>query len=445
MSGEPDVLVVGAGISGLAAAIALQAAGRQVRVCERRDTVGGLCGSRELDGFEFTVACNDFGSAFARTMSDLGVDIAFTEPQSLFCTERARYRFPIGLRTIRPFIPLAADLFRFLRAVHTVGDKPIFVADILDRHVRSRDFADFIGTFCWAFATPPRHFRADMFAALFSKKLAYGYDRPVTPVGGPQVLVDRMAQRLVELGGTIDLRTPVTQVSEGPGTKTVLAGGQVTSARYVVSSEARLDLYPPTAIPGLAAGVLHLATAKDAPFPPGVHTIAHIPPNVPRLLDTLDQGEQPAAPLFSIFPCDLPGERDYRSFNAYVLFPRGITEFGPAERDQLERYILAQVETIAPGFTRKIRYRRLISPAQFQRLHGLSSVAIPAVLPPNFTKPDGYDHDRDIYYVGNSVQPTCEHAGSALESALHAAAAINSREQPHREWTKYSSRTQSIR
>ncbi|MBK5231343.1 MAG: phytoene desaturase, partial [Thermoleophilia bacterium] len=48
-----NVVVIGAGLAGLSAALHLAGAGRQVTVIDRRDDVGGLCGRLTSDGFSF--------------------------------------------------------------------------------------------------------------------------------------------------------------------------------------------------------------------------------------------------------------------------------------------------------------------------------------------------------------------------------------------------------
>ena len=51
MSDSSDVLIIGAGLAGLSAAITLQAAGRNVRVIESSDRPGGRVTSDLIDGF----------------------------------------------------------------------------------------------------------------------------------------------------------------------------------------------------------------------------------------------------------------------------------------------------------------------------------------------------------------------------------------------------------
>src|SRR5262245_42842052 len=54
VSGATDrVVVVGAGLGGLACAIRLAATGREVTVLEREDLPGGRAGRLSVDGYEF--------------------------------------------------------------------------------------------------------------------------------------------------------------------------------------------------------------------------------------------------------------------------------------------------------------------------------------------------------------------------------------------------------
>ena len=59
-SSECDVLVVGAGAAGLAAARTLESAGRQVVVAEAGDCAGGVMGTSEVDGFVIEHGPNTF-------------------------------------------------------------------------------------------------------------------------------------------------------------------------------------------------------------------------------------------------------------------------------------------------------------------------------------------------------------------------------------------------
>ncbi|MGW4844379.1 phytoene desaturase family protein [Nocardia brasiliensis] len=427
MALEQDAIVVGAGLAGLTAATTLQAAGHQVTLIERADRVGGLCGCHTLDGYPFTIACNDFGHFLVEVLAELGVHVDFASPGSLICTPRRTYRLPVGPATVWPLLRELPDILRFLRALRrsAESDHTVFVGDLL-RSVQGRTVADLIGIWCWAFGIPPNRFRSDKFAALFAKDPGYGYDRMVVPVDGPQAMADAIAARFTALGGKLELGTEVLEIATEAVGKTVVTAARKYQVRQVISSQARTDRYPDGTVPGLAMGTLHLATDRDVPFPAGVHTVAHVPHGVPEILDRLDVGELPPDLPFNVFPCAPtgPAAADYRTFNAYLAFPRGVDELDRPQRARVEQYLLTYLETMIPGFTARIRYHRLVSPREFAVLHGTSSHATPVIIPPGFEKPDGYDPDRDIHYIGNYVQPVCEHACSAVASGRRAAQAI---------------------
>ncbi len=58
-----DVLVIGAGMAGLAAAAALQEGGRSVRLLEARERIGGRAWTVEREGLPFDLGCHWFHSA----------------------------------------------------------------------------------------------------------------------------------------------------------------------------------------------------------------------------------------------------------------------------------------------------------------------------------------------------------------------------------------------
>ncbi len=98
MKSNCDVIIIGAGLSGLAAALTLQAAGRDVLVCEASDDVGGRVRTDVLDGFRL----------------DRGFQVLLT------AYPEARRFLDYAALQLRPFYPGA--LVRFHRRWHRVAD-----------------------------------------------------------------------------------------------------------------------------------------------------------------------------------------------------------------------------------------------------------------------------------------------------------------------------------
>jgi len=172
----------------------------------------------------------------------------------------------------------------------------------------------------------------------------------------------------------------------------------------------------------LAAGFLHLAVQKPLAFPAGVQTLVDYPVGSGEALARLDAGELAIgdAPVV-VSRRGVPAGPDHYTLSATVLMPRGQEAPTPEESRALETQVIERAERLLPGLERALLYRGFVGPKAFQDLHGLSSRPTPYVRTPGFRKPDVYDPDRDLYFIGNSVGPPGDHAGAAMLSARWAA------------------------
>ena len=109
-----DVVVIGAGLAGLTAALHLQRAGLHTVILEQRATAGGLCGTQTVDGYTFVLACNDFGQGLQREFAALGVQVRFH-------TVKTRLGFAPGVVHIPPDRTTARLLIRRPRALLRLG------------------------------------------------------------------------------------------------------------------------------------------------------------------------------------------------------------------------------------------------------------------------------------------------------------------------------------
>ena len=110
MSHPTQVGIIGAGISGLAAAYRLHEAGCAVQVFEANDHAGGVIRTTRRNGFlveEGPNSINGAGPALAGVMRDLGLDNARVESNP-----KARNRFVV--RNARP-VPIPQSLSDFVR------------------------------------------------------------------------------------------------------------------------------------------------------------------------------------------------------------------------------------------------------------------------------------------------------------------------------------------
>ena len=258
---SPEVVVVGAGLSGLAAARALADAGRETLVIEARERVGGRLLSATLgDGVTADVGAQWVGDDHERVRrlaADLGVDlfphhgagrnlldvggarrryrgtIPRLGPRALWDVFIARRRFDSLARMVGAESPWAAK-----RAAEL--DRKT-LAEWIEENTRTevaRELLGLAGRTLWG--TGPEEI--SMLHALFYVASAGGFDKLIDTEGGAQQdRLDGGAQRLAlgladSFGGRLRLGAPVRRIEQRDGGVWVGADGmEIEAERAIVA------------------------------------------------------------------------------------------------------------------------------------------------------------------------------------------------------------------
>lgn len=256
-----DVVVVGAGLSGLRAAEAIAEAGREVLVVEARDRVGGRLLNASLgDGATVDLGGQWVGSDHDRVRSlaaELGVPIfpQFGAGRNLLdvAGKRRRYRGTIprvGPRVLWDVFLARRRLDRLAAGVAAAEPWAAERATELDaltlgdwcaRNVHSpmaRQLIALAGRTVWGAAPED----LSMLHVLFYVRSAGGFDKLIDTEGGAQQdRLDGGAQLLPlglaeRLGDRVRLGAPVTRIVQRPDSVVVTAGDlQVEAERAIVA------------------------------------------------------------------------------------------------------------------------------------------------------------------------------------------------------------------
>lgn len=421
-----DVIIVGAGLSGLMAGLNLQKYRKKVLIIEKRSVAGGLCGTKAIEGYEFSMACNDFGTGFKRELENVGVKHNFLKANTIFYFDHSIYRIPANFSTLLKLIPMAKDLYKFIKGLK--NNSYIYLEELLEDKIKSQKFKDTVSMLAYALAMPPADVRVQAIKEGFSKEFNYGYDKPVVPEGGPKCLIDAMVRKFKESGGIIKYEEEFIQAENQDEFKKIITSKGTYLSNYLITSQPKWNEYPKELKETLPICIIYLAVKSRFKFPENTTTIAYLPKNVSGWMNDIDNGKLPDEFGFHITKSDLIRKSDHFTLNISFLSPRGFDTWDEKEKNKAMSYIFAKAETLLPGIYQSILFKKFVSPTDFKFIYNLSSQNFKYVLKDGFTKPDIYDKENDIYHIGNSVNPPGEHAGGAILSAIIASNEIITKE-----------------
>lgn len=405
MAERVDAVVVGAGPNGLAAALVLAEAGRQVVVFEAAETIGGGARTAEvtLPGFHHDVCSavhpTAAASPFFRAFDLAAHGVEMLQPEAAYAHPLDGGRAGVAWRDLdRTVAELGADGPAWRGLLDPLVQRWERLADLVLSDFRSLprdvvlalrllrrvveqgspawnrrftgDTAPALLTGVSAHALAPVRGLAPAGAGLWLASLGHAVGWPVAR-GGSQVMVDAIANRIRQLGGEIRTGERVASLSQLPPTACVLmdvtprgllgiAGEQLPSAyrrwlqRFRYGNAAcKVDFALSAVVPWAAegcrqAGTLHVAgsraeiVASEQQVHDGVH------PERPYVLvsqpGVVDDSRAPAG---------------QQTLWTYAHVPRGSTvDMGDAVAAQLERF--------APGFRDLVLQRSVMSAAQYE-------------------------------------------------------------------------------
>jgi phytoene dehydrogenase-like protein len=254
-----DAVIIGAGMSGLAAGIRLAHFGKRVCIFERHNAPGGLNGFYSIAGRKFDVglhAMTNFvppgvkGTPLTKLLRQLRIDrdefalcpqkqskIAFRD-----CTLRFTNEFAVLDAEVREKFPHEAEGWgNLVQLVRTYDDvsldaQPRSARETVARHIRDPLLTDMI--FCpvmYYGSAQERDMEFGQFVIMFKALYLEGFARPLD---GVRVVLRVLLQKFREAGGERRMKCGVTRIveREGRAAVVVLDDGTEVTADHVISS-----------------------------------------------------------------------------------------------------------------------------------------------------------------------------------------------------------------
>jgi phytoene dehydrogenase-like protein len=354
---QPSVVVIGGGLSGLAAALSLSRSGAAVTVLEKSAAVGGRARSHTAGGFVFNLGPHALYDGPARAfLRELGVPLSGRRaPGGHLVREGRRHTLPTGplslLTTGMVGLGGRLEAARFLNGLPQLDPAAfasLTVRRWLEQQVRHSDVREMLEAFVRlaTYSNAPQRQSAE--AALSQFRL--GSQGVIYLDGGWQSLVDGLLARVREAGVDLRARAAVAGVEAHPALRVRLADGTSLPAEAVL-----VAADPATASRLLPRSeVLSRAAARAVPVRAACLDLALR--RLPRPDTTFALGVD--RPLY--FSVHSASARLAPEGGALVHAAMYLPDGPPAAPEEVERELEVFVRDLQPGFESEVVVRRFL-------------------------------------------------------------------------------------
>lgn len=442
-----DAVVVGAGLGGLTAAAFLCRFGYEVLVLESAEEVGGRCAVREIDGVSFSVGANTFGFRVCQILSTLGITLPRVPASNRIIFPNFDFAYPLTASTVMRLWRSGVRVSAMLRALvlartrRGATEKWSYL-DLLEARIPSPLLRELLLLEAWYLGADPTLLAPSAFDGFTGHR--YGYDRPFCPAEGPTAIGDSLTRYIRAHGGRVETACAVSAItSDGQRVTGVSCDHGWIAADAVISNAdlARtVALAQPshrlasvtsnlekhhTGLPFACVLAMVEERALHAVLPATSILLAGMP--VQACLRTLLDGELPENPIVNVV---IAGSLQARGregglcpITILAPWPRSPVSLDATAR--FEGAVLATVERFLPHLARAIRHARLLTPPEYERRWGFTSVAAPVIDSWQYQKQSWRLPLQGFYGVGSTVLPEGSHSASAMESGRSCAVDIH--------------------
>lgn len=405
-----DIIVIGSGLAGLTAGVSLLQHGHKVAIIEQREGPGGLCGNWISDGFEFPLACNDFGLNGVKILRNLGVEIKFLPIHSNLYVDQKLYCLSNLFQMAFQLSGYTRDMAKVYIAIRKGNNATIL--EYIQKEKIHEEFVDLMGVIGAFFGIPLQYLRLQHLKGMFSQNEAKRF----VPIGGPQVVTDALFQLFINQGGRIVFNANAKTIENDGKRKVILTDhGECFSKKVISTYPIDRKLLHKTS--GLHFGQIFFGVKNSFCFPN--YQIFHMPKNAVGWLSELDQGKLPNEFYYVVSGNVIPNKQGrYYTLSCAFCMPRE-----KADMDQfihpITDYILQSLENYLPGINNAIVFKYFVSPKDFEQRYKLSSKLVSCLLPNNsdiVLKSLEYDEEKDIYYAGACAIPVFKSTGHSIQS-----------------------------